>query len=497
MKLGYVRIIQPIDILEIHQIILNFDEIIKSNNYNNQLYRLLVNKNSLLYQTYLKLIPHEHRIKRWDSIGKVIKWIAGTPDADDLKLINKTMDELTTSNNQQVLFNTALNSKINHLNQITNELLQLDFKSKQQHVIELNLLTIISNIDVIQHQLEVLEDAIILAKKGIPSSQIFSMKDFLKIKAFLKQQQIPVTSFENLLTKASTQIAINDTHVIYMLKIPQLSTEVFSYEFINPLIQDEKQIHIQSNYIIINKTHVYEAIKQCEEESEYYICEPDLMKLSSQCINNLIRLQHANCTYEKAYNIGIIKRINEATILLNNVNVTLQTNCTNNTQHLEGSYLIHFEQCEIYLDNDHYINMAMEIPKRMFRPTTGIIAIEDHIIDIPPPEVLANLTMIHRSMLQHVYLQNNSLRWKLHTFGSISFLTLSLIAGMITLYIIKMKWQRETTKIEVNLNNKTPSAPEEYQLTEKLPRSPYPDVSDERFRELVNYLNTPTSARPI
>lgn len=266
--------------MELHNIILKFDELLKKNVYNNQLYRLLNNRNNLLYQTYLRLIPHEHRIKRWDNIGKVIKWIAGTADAEDLRIINKTMNELVENNNQQIYFNEAPNSRINHLNQVTTELLQLDLKSKQQHVIEINLLTIL-----------LLEDAILLAKNGFPSSRILSMKDYLRMKSFLQQHNIPVSSNENLLTRATAQIAINNTHVMYMLKVPQQSTEVYEYEYINPLVQNQSRIHVESNFYITNKSHIFETSKECEEDSDYFLCDYESLKPASSCISNLIQSQ--------------------------------------------------------------------------------------------------------------------------------------------------------------------------------------------------------------
>lgn len=107
IKLGYIKIIQPIDLLKMYEIIMNFDTLVKNNTYNSQLYRLLNARNNLLYQTYLKLIPLQHRTKRWDNLGRIIKWIAGTPDADDLRVINETMNNLIENNNQQIFFNES------------------------------------------------------------------------------------------------------------------------------------------------------------------------------------------------------------------------------------------------------------------------------------------------------------------------------------------------------------------------------------------------------
>lgn len=497
IKTGYMRIIQPIDLFKIYEIIMNFDNLVKNNTYNHQLYRLLNARNNLLYQTYLKLIPLQHRTKRWDNFGRIIKWIAGTPDADDLRIINDTMNNLIENNNQQIIFNEALNSRISQLNQVTTELLQLDLKSKQRHVIEINLLTILLNIDAVQHQIEVLEDAILLAKNGIPSSRILSMKDFFKLKTFLQRQHIHVSSYEDLLTKATAQIALNNTHVMYMLKVPQISTEVYEYEYVSPLIQNQSRIYVESNYYISNKSHIFEISDQCKEDLEYYLCDSEFIKPSNPCINNLIQLQHANCTYEKVYSSGIIKRINDATILLNNVNLTLKSNCNNNTQVLEGSYLIQFDQCDLYLDNHQFSNYFMEMSSKSFRPTTGLTALETHIIEKPTLEYLGNLTLKHRSLLQHVYLENNSVKWKLTMFGTISISTTVLFASIILIYIVLVR-KSNRTKVEVNLSTSTEaSAPEDIEMAPIPTKSPYPDISDKRFQELVNYLNTPTSARPI
>lgn len=94
-------------------------------------------------------------------------------------------------------------------------------------------------------------------------------------------------------------------------------------------------------------------------------------------------------------------------------------------------------------------------------------------------------------MLNHVYLQNKSLRWKLHLFGTISFST--LILAIIVYYII-MKKQSRNMNIKINLNEQeNASAPEENPLE----KSSHPDISDERLQQINNYLRMPTAVRPI
>lgn len=76
------------------------------------MHQLLIVKQQILYDTYMKLAPivnthiHTHtRTKRWDTIGTVFKWVAGTPDADDLRLINSSMNSLIVETNKQILIN--------------------------------------------------------------------------------------------------------------------------------------------------------------------------------------------------------------------------------------------------------------------------------------------------------------------------------------------------------------------------------------------------------
>ncbi|XP_021698647.1 uncharacterized protein LOC110676161 [Aedes aegypti] len=499
LQLGHVRIIQPVNFTYFEDIIENFDEMLRTNKLSGKLYQVLKKKHAHLYNTYYKLKPNVHRRKRWNSLGTAWKWIAGNPDAEDLRIINQTMNNLIEYNNQQVFVNNAMDTRIQQISKITNDLLELDFKTKLQHEVEMNILIAILNIDAVQNQLEVLEDAILLAKHGIPSSRILSMTEYAKIKPFLEQQNVHVTTFEKLLSKSSAQVTMNNTHVIYMLKIPQLSSETYEYEFIDSLVQNQKRVHLYSNYILYNSTKIYEISNECTQDETLYICDTKILKTPSQCIRNLIRIQHANCTYEKVYTTGNIKHIDEATLLLNDVNVSLHSNCTNNTQRLNGSYIIQFEHCELYLDNNIYRNSIINLNSKTFRPTTGLLVEEDSIIDIPSPEFLANLTLNHRGILEHVYLQNESLKWKQHIFEIMGSSGILIIIIILVIGIIIKYWKPKQTNINIKISEQpTATAPisEEIRKPEN-ESSSYTDISTERFLEIQKFLNMPTQERSI
>jgi hypothetical protein len=56
------------------------------NSNHNTLKKLLNHEVGKLHNNFYQLNPN--RFRRWDSIGKIWKFIAGTSDAEDLKLIN-------------------------------------------------------------------------------------------------------------------------------------------------------------------------------------------------------------------------------------------------------------------------------------------------------------------------------------------------------------------------------------------------------------------------
>lgn len=123
---------------------------------------------------------------------------------------------------------------------------------------------------------------------------------FLKIRAtFLEDHEIWISSFEELLSTSTAQVMLNETHIIYVLKILQLSRNMYDYEYIDSIIKDNKRIVLTQNYMLRNHTHVLELTNSCEEYKIKYACESIFLKEPSECVQKLVRREHANCPYEK------------------------------------------------------------------------------------------------------------------------------------------------------------------------------------------------------
>lgn len=195
-KTGYIRGMHPINLNYIEEVIVEMQSDVARNMNNSPLYELIKLKIKKLYETLQKLTPpkqlkqpkNQKRTKRWDAIGAGWKYIAGSPDANDLRLINKTTNALIIQNNKQIMINQQIVERIQEVTTITYKVLTTYKDWKDNHLREIQFLVTISNIDSLVAQVETIEEAIILAKHEIPSSKLLSITSFNHMYDFLKKQ---------------------------------------------------------------------------------------------------------------------------------------------------------------------------------------------------------------------------------------------------------------------------------------------------------------------
>lgn len=449
VKSGHLRAYYPFNIQQIEEIIVKNYEDLSTNIDSGPLYNIINMKLKTLYETLCKIKPQVVREKRWDNIGTVWKWIAGNPDAEDLRMINATLNSLIVQNNHQVLINEGINQRLKDVTNIANNVLTLEHERFKQRSIELQHLIIISNLDSLQNHLENIEEAILLAKHGIPSSKILTLSELEEMTTFLSRHNIFVSSPEQMLAKSIAQVSMNMTYIVYMLKYPQTSKYIFEYNYVDSIINKGKRILLKQNYFVRNQTHIFESSQPCnQEDADLYICESMNLHQTSECIRKIIQGSHSDCIFEKVYSNGIIKRIDETNILINNAIAEVSSNCSNMNQLLQGSFLIQFGKCSIYINGEEFANSETTIPVKSYHSTLGLIAAEVEVIDEPPAEYLKNLTLEHREHLRTINLQNNSLSWKINLFGSLSGIMFIVILAIVILCFIST---RRNQKINIKM----------------------------------------------
>lgn len=171
-----------------------------------------------------------------------------------------------------------------------------------------------------------------------------------------------------------------------------MSREIYEYNYIDSTIKNGKRIILEHNFVLKNTTHVFELTEPCEQQNDYYLCSTSSLSYTSKCVQSLIQGQHSNCSFEKIYTKGLVKRINDETIFINDAITEIFSNCSNSNQKLTGTYLIRFEQCSLIIDGELYSNYENTLKSRPYLPTTGQLVQEINVIDAAPPEYTRNLT---------------------------------------------------------------------------------------------------------
>lgn len=107
---GVIKVVHPINLTVIAESITKFNNMPKSLDKKLPLTKIATRRVETLMYNFYEIKPLErNKKKRWDTLGAAWKWLAGSPDAGDLRLINTSMNELISANNLQVQINDMLN----------------------------------------------------------------------------------------------------------------------------------------------------------------------------------------------------------------------------------------------------------------------------------------------------------------------------------------------------------------------------------------------------
>lgn len=449
IKTGYIRIIHPIDLIKIEETLNSINEITNKHDIYKPLYDLIKSRKQKLYESFIRIKPPT-RTKRWDVIGTVWKQIGGNPDAEDLRIIERSLNAVNAETNKQIMINKVIEERLNNITGILNNIIKIEREHAYNHTLLINLLIVLFNIDTLQEQMDIIEDALTTAKYGIPNSKLFTTDDLKTIMNYLHSQGIHLSSFDDLMSQSTAQVMTNSTHIAYMLKVSQITKPHYEYVYVEPLIKSDKRVALQHNYFLLDDSDVYELKHQCKEKYDHFLCEDHQLTPANECLHRLLNGNTANCTFEKVYsNQGVIKSIKEGIIIINNAIVDLKSNCSDHNQNLNGSYLIIFEQCTVKINGQLYINDETSITKYSYFPTTGISVKEKDLIDTLPIQYLQNITLHQREQLEKVNLSSRS--WIFGVVGSLSVpmvILLSLIGK--TVYF---RYRQRQSRVDIGVTH--------------------------------------------
>ena len=414
-----------------------------------------------LYTITSKIRPSS-RSKRWETLGKVWKYVSGSPDAEDLKIINITLNSLITQNDRQIKINAAIENRINNITQNLNTLIKYQQNFTSEALDGFNSVNLIFNLDELIYQLEVIEEAITLARRNIPSSRIISSHELDVAKQFLSLNGLGPNIIDTVLDIASVYVVYNKEVIIYTLKIPRIKYVPYKLNFIEPITSNNFRILLNSNYYLDGPIP-YMSKTPCSKSKDLYICSSSQIEPTSECIRQLLTEQTAFCPMEKTYGKNLIKRIDDANIVVNDADTLLSSNCSKQERKLQGSFLIQFHDCTLKLNGEEYTSNYVEAQPQSFIPTTGLKVNATKFINRIPFELLQEQHLEQRNHIDHLNLTTRNIHWKLNLFGWLSFGTLSTITTIIiiimALRILKpFIWKKHQSTENNELSHKPESA---------------------------------------
>jgi Gypsy protein len=433
IKIGVTKILHPINLTRIESTI---DELLntidKKLNNNSALIRLLNHEAMKLENNLSQLKPK--RNKRWDSIGKIWKILAGSPDADDLKVINLTMNNLIDENNKQVKINKKIESEIDQILKITK---RISINNNKIILEDIELITLIFNTQMINKELEQILDSIAKTKIKLVENRFLSKKEILEIGLMLEEQGIKLGIPEDALEWIQPSIATSKDTLLYIINVPKLQKDSAKVIKIRPLIVDGKKIKTDLTNVIISGSSLYTT-----EEPNSFIQEPKFLRnlADENCIRPIIQGLPGSCNFTKAGKGSKVIRMSDNIILLNNGVAKLSNTCGPQNRTLQGNFLIKFRNCTIWLNEEKFEFSETTENENLFFGATQDLDIEKTLVEEKLDlDDIQNLHAETRKALHHVVLKQYQQDLGIWTLGGISTTTIVFIGIIIAMIMTRRR----------------------------------------------------------
>lgn len=431
IQTGLIKIIHPINLTDLETNVFLFSNIARQTNTKLPMSQLILQKSRALVNNFYQIKPtRSRRAKRWDTLGRAWKWIAGSPDADDLRLINTTTNELINQNNRQFQVNNVINTRIREMTTTINELITGQSITNQIILEEIDALTLILYMDTINDILEEIQDTIIRARISLASGKLLTLKEIFLMDSLLQNQGFKLEFPEEALNYATPKIAVKNDLLLYILEIPEIDTKSAEIIEIIPLIVNYRVLSNVPKYIVQSSHQIFITISPEKFIQRF----SDLQILRDECTHAIVKGMLSHCTAQPATETQI-NLLTENKILLSNVNnVKMTSNCGPDNRTFSGNALITFYNCSVTLNNETFSATEIVSQPQELQGAFHNLKINWNIREHHNISTLANNTLINRKQLHNIKLEQYSHGiWIFSLLGGVS--TSMVIIITLTIFI--------------------------------------------------------------
>lgn len=423
IQTGTLKIVHPINITNLENNAKQFQKIAGKISKTLPISNLIQDKSKVLQRNLDLLKPSKaRRYKRWDAIGTTWKWIAGTPDADDLRIINTTLNELIAQNNAQVHINNVLNVKIAEMTSTINSLIDKYADKNKITLQEMEAITLLIYMDNTNRILEEIEDTVLRTHVNLPNSKLLTLNEITAIETVLNNQGINTSFPEEALNYVKPKIASKDNILFYILHVPQLQ-KVCKLVRVIPLPVNGMTATNIPPYVVKSENEFFETMKPLEyvQLGEY------LTPFKDNCLTSIIMGKESHCTAIPDNETTVMLISNDKVLVFNADNLSLQSNCGPHNRTLTGNFMLSFNNCSIAVANQTFQTSEQINTLKEIQGAYTNLNITWKTLQIPNISKIENDIIINRQHLERI-----SLKQYTHTK-----ITFSMLGGLsITVIII-------------------------------------------------------------
>lgn len=351
LQTGNIKLIHPINLTELDKTIDALHTTLYQDiDRDSGLFPIIKHKIQDLYTVLNEIKPRRHR--RWDALGSAWKWLAGSPDADDLRIINTTLNELVDQHNVQYRINNGINERLTQLTKSLNTIIEVNRQSLNDSA-DMAAMKLLINVNVVESVLGNIQDAILGTKIGLPSSKFLTFNEISLVASTLEQQGIVVDIMEEALNYAEPKIATKDNKLLYILQMPQIDSGTASVLEVIPLPVGNQTISNIPKFVIKTKSKLFITNAPDAYIQKYANISP----LADDCIHPLLVGTNSSCTTQRDTDQAIQMVASSKLLVTNAVKLKLTSNCGPDDKIIHGNVLVTFSDCEIQIGNNTYKNL--------------------------------------------------------------------------------------------------------------------------------------------
>lgn len=390
------------------------------------------------------ILPNRH--KRWDTIGTVWKFVAGSPDADDLRLINTTINNLISNNNAQVKINEGLVSRLNDSLGKIREAITI-FTSSSMELYSINIFL---NLKHLSDRVKIIIESITLAKLGITNIQLLNQKEIDMIVADIKRNNLPIHTIIESLSYTTTKAAVSNSELVLIITVPRLEDKIYKKIQVYPVTNSNRIIHVPNPYFLSYQHHIY-AVSSLGPA----IYQPeDLQEEESTCVAAILNQEQPECDMVYQPAIPEVMSLDMTHLMINTgTTFNITTNCGLKERVFNEPLLITYTSCTILMNGKEISNNRTDLPGSLIHlPLYGVqIHPKGNITNLS----LDNLNDLHiemRKEMEAIKLESNSFTWTWKWTPPL-FIGIPLI--IFVGYLIVLQLKKKSRRIEVQVTSPT------------------------------------------